>query len=155
VVISLIYIASAKLGSRRIVRMGLIVAAVVFAAGSFLLRYHPVPGASYGMWATAWTRDLRLCAAILDLALWAMLIASREKEPQLLMLTCALGIMFAGEAMGESIRTMAAAMSTNRHLVADIGGLVVLISDLGFLYIWWRAFRRPEPSGKAGHAARS
>src|SRR5438309_8365393 len=72
VVISLIYYATAKLGPRRIVRLGLIAGAVLFALISFLLRYHPLPNVSYGLWATEWARDLRLCAAILDLALWAM-----------------------------------------------------------------------------------
>lgn len=146
VVISLIYYATSRLAPRRIVRLGLIAGAVLFAAISFLVHYHPpVPNVSYGLWATAWTRDLRVCAAVLDLALWAMLIVSREKDNRLLMLSCALGIMFAGEAVGESLRNMASTLSHSKgHVLADVGGFLVLLSDLGFLYIWWRAFRTPK-----------
>jgi len=152
VVISLIYYATSKLGSRRIVRLGLIAGAILFAGISFLVHYHPTaPNVSYGLWATAWTRDLRLCAAVLDLALWAMLIASREKDNRLLMLSCALGIMFAGEAVGESLRNMASTIErqSRGHVLADIGGVLGLVSDLGFLYIWWRAFRTTKPAPKA------
>jgi hypothetical protein len=148
VVISLIYYATSKLAPRRIVRLGLIAGAVLFAAISFLVHYHPpTPNVSFGLWATPWARDLRLCAAVLDLALWAMLIASREKDQRLLMLSCALGIMFAGETVGESLRNLASTFASHRsgHRVADIGGLLVLVSDLGFLYIWWRAFRTAKP----------
>jgi hypothetical protein len=148
VVISLIYYATSKLGPRRIVRLGLIAGAVLFAGISFLIHYHPpAPNVSYGLWATAWTRDLRLCAAILDLALWAMLIASREKDNRLLMLSCALGIMFAGEAVGESLRNLASTMESQSrgHVLADVGGVLGLVSDLAFLYIWWRAFLTPKP----------
>jgi len=151
VVISLIYYATSRLAPRRLVRLGLIAGAVLFAGISFLVHYHPDPKMSYGMWATAWTRDLRLCAAVLDLALWAMLIASREKDKRLLMLSCALGIMFAGEAIGESLRYWASTLASHHrgHFLADAGGLLVLISDLGFLYIWWRAFRTPKPLAPA------
>jgi len=148
VVISLIYYATARLAARRIVRVGLIVGAVAFALVSFLVHYqNPAPHVSYGLWATAWTRDLRVCAAVLDLALWAILIAAREKDSRLLMLTCALGIMFAGEAVGESLRNLASSFVSHHrgHILSDAGGLLVLISDLGFLYIWWRAFRTPKP----------
>ena len=148
VVISLIYYATSKLGPRRIVRLGLISGAVLFAGLSILVNYHP--NEAYPLWATAWTRDLRLCAAILDLALWAMLIAAREKDSLLLMLSCALGIMFAGEAVGESLRSMASAIASQArgHVVADIGGVLALVSDLGFLYIWWRAFRTSKPPAR-------
>lgn len=152
VVISLIYYATSRLAPRRIVRLGLIAGAVLFAGISFLVHYHPpAPNTSYGLWATAWTRDLRLCAAVLDLALWAMLIASREKDNRLLMLSCALGIMFAGEAIGESLRNWASTLASHHrgHFLADAGGSLVLISDLGFLYIWWRAFRTPKPLAPA------
>src|SRR6266567_2149961 len=74
VVISLIYYATSKLGPRRIVRLSLIAGAVLFALISFLVQYHPTaPNVSYGVWATAWARDLRVCAAVLDLSLWAIM----------------------------------------------------------------------------------
>ena len=112
----MIYYATSKLAPRRIVRLGLIAGAVLFAGISFLVHYHPVPNMSYGLWATPWTRDLRVCAAVLDLALWAMLIASREKDQRLLMLSCALGIMFAGEAVGESLRNLASTLRASTEV---------------------------------------
>ena len=54
---------------------------------------------------TPWTRDLNFCSAILDLALWALLIAAREKDHRLLLLSGGLGIQFTGEAIGESTAT--------------------------------------------------
>src|ERR1039457_7197898 len=91
VVLDLIYRATAKLATRRSLRMGLILGAVLFAAISFLVHFHYVPGRA-GVWMTPWTRDLNFCAAILDLALWTLLIASREGDHRLLLLTGALGI---------------------------------------------------------------
>src|ERR1051326_1638307 len=123
VVISLIHAATTRFGPRRVVRLGLVVAAALFAITSFAIHYQPTaPNVSYGVWATAWTRDLRVCAAILDLALWAMLIASREKDQRLLMLSCALGIMFAGEAVGESLRNLATALARQKsgHILGHI-----------------------------------
>jgi uncharacterized BrkB/YihY/UPF0761 family membrane protein len=74
-VISLIYYATENLASRRIVRLGLIIGAVLFGLVSFAIHYNPDPHLSYGLWATQCSRDLRFCATVLDLSLWGMLIA--------------------------------------------------------------------------------
>jgi hypothetical protein len=141
-VISLIYYATADLRSRRIVRSGLICAALLFIGVSFAVHYQPpAPLVSYGIWASPWTRDLKLCASILDLLLWMMLLAARRKDRRLLTLACALGIMFAGEAIGESVRQMA--ISSKNHWIADPGGVLTVLADLTFFYIAWRVFRAP------------
>jgi hypothetical protein len=140
VVINLIYLATSKLESRRIVRSLLISGGVLFVGTTFLINYEPNPKQFFGVWATHWVSQLKFCAAILDLALWAMLIAARKKDYRLLMLSCGLGIMFTGGAIGESLRNLA---STNEHhVLSSIGGLIVLIADTILLYIWWRAFRK-------------
>ena len=137
VVISLIYSATAKLGSRRLVRLALIAGAVLFVGVSFLAHYSPK--GVIGLWMNPWSRDLKFCAAILDVLLWALLVGSRNKDYRLLLLSGGMGVMFAGEAIGESIRQLA---TTRRvHWMATSGGTLVIISDLLFLYIWWRAFR--------------
>ena len=83
---------------------------------------------------TLWLRDLNFSAAILDLGLWAMLLASRHKETRLLLLSGALGIQFTGEAIGQSLR----------HLFPwelSPGDVVTLLANLVCLWIWWQALR--------------
>jgi hypothetical protein len=86
-----------------------------------------------------------------------MLIGSREKDQRLLMLSCALGIMFAGEAIGESLRNMATSHRNalniqSAHAIADIGGVLAMAANLAFVYIWWRAFRAPRLQVKQAQA---
>jgi len=146
-VISLIYHGTARLESRRSVRLGLITGAVLFAGISFAIHYRtPGPTESYALWASLWTRDFKLCAAILDMALWLILLAARTKDRRLLTLSWALGIMFAGEAIGESVRNLAT--PTKFHLLADGGGVISILADLTFFYVTWRVFR--VAGGKAG-----
>jgi hypothetical protein len=132
VVVSLVYHATAKLGSRRIVRASLIGGPILIAGASFL--FHFEHGVVAGTWMTPWTRDLSVGSTILDLALWAMLIASREKDRRLLMLSGALGIHFTGEAIGESLRYL------SRSTVFP-GNVIIMLTHLLFLYIWWQALR--------------
>jgi len=144
VVISLIYGASARVRPRRVLRSGLVIGGVLFVALSYLI--HHDPNVKAGVWMTPWTRDLKFCAAILDLALWALLLGSREKDHRLLLLSGGMGIMFTGEAIGESIRSMA--IRNHSHFAVLAGSLIILLSDLAFLYIWWQAFRRQTPAPK-------
>ena len=137
VVMSLIYQATDKLRSRRIVRALLIAGAILFAGISFLI--HRDTALNVGSFMTPWTRDLNLCSAILDLALWALLIASREKDHRLLLLSGGLGIQFTGEAIGTSIRQLA--LRTRSRAMSLTGGVTMLLAGLVFLYIWWQALR--------------
>jgi hypothetical protein len=147
VVMSLIYMATSRLSTRRTVRTGLIVGSVVFAAVSFLIHYAPAEQA-VGIWMTPWTRDLNFAAAILDLALWALLIGSRQKDHRLLLLSGALGIQFTGEAIGEAVRQLATAH--RHHPTALLGSTIMVAADIVRSYIWWRALRRaPVPEANA------
>lgn len=137
VVMSLIYHATAGLRSRGMVRASLIAGAILFAGISFLIHYSP--SLSAGLWMTPWTRDLNFCSAILDLALWALLIASREKDYRLLMLSGGLGIQFTGEAIGASVRQLA--LRTRSRPIARAGSILTMLANLVFLYIWWQALR--------------
>jgi hypothetical protein len=142
VVMDLIYRATAKLATRRMLRTGLILGAVLFAGISFLIHYTP---ARPGVWMTPWTRDLNLCAAILDLALWTLLIASREKDHRLLLLSGALGIQFTGEAIGGSVRQLA--MLQRSHSIALFGSTLVVTAGIVRSYIWWRVFWKVKSRG--------
>ena len=150
VVMSLIYQATGALRARRIVRASLIAGAILFAGISFLIHWNPA--LNRGSFMTPWTRDLNLCSAILDLALWALLIASREKDYCLLLLSGGLGIRFTGEAIGTSLRQLA--LSTRSRPLSLSGGVLMVLANLVFLYVWWRAFRM-APVRKTAATARA
>jgi hypothetical protein len=137
VVMSLIYQATGALRARRIVRASLIAGAMLFAGISFLIHWNPA--LNRGSFMTPWIRDLNVCSSVLDLALWALLIAAREKDHRLLLLSGGLGIQFAGEAMGTSILQLA--LSTRSRAMSLTGSVVMLLADLVVLYIWWQALR--------------
>ena len=146
VVMSLIYQATGRLRSRRIVRASLIAGAILFAGISFLI--HRNPALNTGSFMTPWTRDLNLCSSVLDLALWALLIAARGMDRQLLLLSGGLGIQFTGEAIGTSIRQLA--LSTRSHAMSLTGGVLMLLANLVFLYIWWQALRAAPARERPG-----
>jgi hypothetical protein len=138
VVITLIYRASSGLATRRTVRRGLALGSVLYIGISFLIHYEST--AAIGIWMAPWTRDITFCAAILDLALWAILIGSRTKDTRLLMLSGGMGIMFCGLAIGESLRTIA--IHYRSHPIVSAGNAVEQIANIFFLYVWWQTFRR-------------
>jgi uncharacterized membrane protein YgdD (TMEM256/DUF423 family) len=137
VVMSLIYQATATLPSRRILRASLFMGALLFSGITFLIHYSPQqqPGA----WMTSWTRDLNFCSAVLDLALWALLISMREKDYRVLMLSGGMGIQFTGEAIGQSLRQLS--QRDHSLVLARSGAILIMISNLALMFIWWRAFR--------------
>jgi hypothetical protein len=136
VVISLAYLATSNLKSRRLLRTAIVAGAVVLAGASFLI--HDESHTLAGMWETMtlWVRDIDFAAAFLDLGLWTLLLASRHKDTRLLMLSGGLGIQFAGEAIGQSLRYLF-------QWPLSPGDLVSGITNLAGLWIWWQALRRP------------
>jgi hydrogenase-4 membrane subunit HyfE len=83
---------------------------------------------------TQLSRDLGFLAVILDLALWAVLIQSRRPDRTLLMVSAGMGIQMAGKAIGHSLRQL------SRSAIVP-GNLIIVLSGLLCLYIWWQAFR--------------
>jgi hypothetical protein len=151
VVISLIYQATKRLKSRRVVALGVIVGAIVFAGASFAIHsagFHVTMG---GAWVVLWSRDLNFCSAFLDLGLWTLLISSRQKDSRLLLISGGLGIRFTGEAIGSSLRQLAI-RHHNRSLSLG-GGLLGTLVDLLCLFIWWQALRDKTPVTVASPAA--
>src|SRR5580658_310348 len=144
VVVSLIYRATEKAPSRGPVRGALIGGAVLIAGASFF--YHYNPDIIRGEWLALWTRDLSFSSAILDLALWFLLLASRVKDSRLLMISGGLGIQFAGEAIGESLRSIASERRRSHALsftsgLSFTGSLLTSLVDMLSLYIIWQAVR--------------
>ncbi|HUK15164.1 MAG TPA: hypothetical protein VLW65_02065 [Bryobacteraceae bacterium] len=143
VVMSLIYDVTRQLRSRRVVRISLIVGAVLFAGVSFLLHYSPA--LNRGSFMTPWTRDLNFCSAILDLGLWALLLGSRSRDHQMLLLSGGLGIKFAGESIGESVRQIA--IRSKSRPISMTGNVIIMLANIFFFYVWWQALRAP-PKGR-------
>ena len=142
VVISLVYEASRRLRSRRILRVSVIAGAILIAAISFLVHHNP--SSNTGQWMTPWTRDLNFTSAILDLGLWALLIGSRSHDHRMLLLSGALGIKFAGESIGESVRQLS--IRSRSRPISLTGDVIILLANIFFLYVWWQAVRAPKQS---------
>jgi hypothetical protein len=138
-VISLISRACAGLQSRRLMQAVCVAGAILFVGISFQVHYDP--RISPGLWMALWTRDLNVGTSILDLALWALLMEQRKKDNRLLLLSGALGIQFAGAAIGHSLRSMATRYNAWPSM---LGGKVVVLAGLFRVYLWVRAFRAPQ-----------
>ncbi len=96
--------------------------------------------AEFWAWMTAFARDLGFIAVILNLALWAVLIRSRRADRTLLMISGGMGIQMAGKAIGHAVRELTRPLMTP-------GDLIIVLSHLFCLYVWWQALRLPPPEG--------
>jgi hypothetical protein len=137
VVISFIYLAASHLRARRSVLTATIGAATLIAGLSFLVHFNP--RLQHGVWMALWNRDLNFFSAIFDLGLWGMLLSTRGRDPRLLLVTGGLGIQFTGEAIGNSMQSIAA-MRRFRTL-SFAGAFFSTLADLAALYVFWQAFR--------------
>jgi len=138
VVMSLMWHATTNARSKRALRTAILVGVIVFAGISLAVHFDAkVPT---GRWMTFWTRDLNFGSAVLDMVLWAMLIAKRQKDSRVLMLSAGLGVMFTGEAIGESVRNL----ESHASALALPGSILVVVTNLVFLYIWWQTLRAPR-----------
>jgi hypothetical protein len=138
VVISLLYQASERLRSARPVRFVLILGACLLAGGTFLAHYDP--SQPRGLWLTPWFRDLNFTCAIMDIMLWTVLLVARGRDRQLLLLSGGLGVEFAGDSIGESLRQMS--IPSRSVPLAWTGSAVIVAATAFRLYAWWRALRR-------------
>jgi hypothetical protein len=73
-----------------------------------------------------------------------MLIGVRRKDHRLLVLSGALGILFTGEAIGESFRELS--QRGHSGALGIIGDVVLTAANQVFLYMWWQAFRTAPPN---------
>ena len=114
-------------------RRWLILGAAALLVGSVAV--HHSPKLNHQM--TLVSRDLNICAVILDLMLWSLLVASRRPNRRLLLLSGGLGLQLTGAIMGEQLRNFS-------HGLLNIGTAVEVITALLNLFIWWRALRTAE-----------
>jgi hypothetical protein len=137
VVLSLAYHATYKLRSRNLVRVAIIAGGIALAGVSFLVHHQGqlADGIGQWRWMTLWVRDITFASAILDLAIWALLITGRHKDTQLLLLTGGLGIQFTGDAISESVRALLGSLPLSP------GDVIEVLTSLAALWIWWQALR--------------
>jgi len=94
---------------------------------------------------TSVTRDVSLGSMGRTQLLWLMLIGTRKRDHQLLIVTGGLGLQFAGEAIGQSLRQL----SRSHDIALIIGNLVAGVTHLLRLYIWYSAFSK-NPAKEKG-----
>ncbi len=151
VVISLIYVAASHVRSRRAVLTATIGGALLIAGVSFLFHFNPkTPN---GVWMALWTRDLNLFSEIMDLGLWGLLVSTRGRDPRLLLVTGGLGIQFTGDAIGDSLRSLAS--QRHSHLMSFTGSFFSTVVDLTALYVFWQAFRSKKGPGNGSPASQA
>jgi hypothetical protein len=148
VVVTFLFKLSAPLPARRMIRTITSTAGILLVIVSFLVHYRP--SLASGVWMSYWIRDVYFGAAVLDLVAWGMLVASRNRDGRLLLLTGGLGIMFAGEAVAAALRSIAIPYRSVA-LFYSAHGLGVL-ANAAFLYIWWQTFRGETKVREQGRA---
>ena len=134
VVISLIFSASERSAKRASIRRLLIAGSALFAALSLYFTYNH----GLDLWMTQFSRNVGFLAVILNLILWAALLKHRRPDQTLLLVSGGMGIQMAGKAIGHSLRQL--------RITVTAGDLVIVLSHLLCLYIWWQAFRKPSKS---------
>lgn len=92
---------------------------------------------------TLMSRDLNICAVVLDLILWSLLLKTRRPDRVLLLLSGGLGIQLTGAIMGGQLRQ---ASNSLYHLSL----VVEVVTGLLGTYIWWRALRLAPALKKGG-----
>ena len=130
VVIAFIDEASQHSKQRTIPRRWLILISALIFAVSFLMHQHY----SLNRRMTLVSRDLNICAVILDLMLWTLLMTARRPDRALLLLSGGLGLQLTGAIMGEQLRHFS-------HSLFWTGTLLEVTTGFLGLYIWWRALR--------------
>ncbi|HXM42547.1 MAG TPA: hypothetical protein VN924_14935 [Bryobacteraceae bacterium] len=135
VVIAFIDEAARHSRHKPIERRWLILATAAIFTGSFAI-HHSLP---LNRQMTLFSRDLNICAVILDLILWSLLAAARRPNRRLMLLSGGLGLQLTGAIMGEQLRQFS-------HSLLLTGTLLEVVTGFLCLYIWWRALRTvPAP----------
>jgi hypothetical protein len=121
-------------------RHWLVLAAALICALSFAI--HRTSHLNRQM--TLVSRDLNICAVILDLILWSLLLTARPPNRRLMLLSGGLGLQLTGAIMGEQLRHFS-------HSLFSAGTVLEVTTGFLGLYIWWRALR-PAPAPKTAPA---
>jgi hypothetical protein len=122
---------AARYSKQKVVeRHWLVLGAALIMAVSFLVHHSP----HLNMQMTLVSRDLNICAVILDLILWSLLVTAKRPDRRLLLLSGGLGLQLTGAIMGASVRRLS-------HKLFLVGALIEVSTSMIGLYVWWRALR--------------
>jgi hypothetical protein len=111
----------------------ILIPVVVFVGVTLYLLYSPQSGRG---WVFPLSRNLSFAEELLNFVLWTILIRNRSRDVVLLLVSAGLGIQVTGEVIGRSIRLYAQSPS-----VSWLPDAIVLLCEVGALYVWYRAFR--------------
>jgi hypothetical protein len=89
--------------------------------------------ANTDMWMTIAARNISFLAVALNFLLWSLLIRSKTADRKLLIVSGALGLQMAGDAIGQSLRQIS-------RTTEMAGNLIMVFSYLLGLVIWLAAF---------------
>jgi hypothetical protein len=129
---------------RNTIRRLLAVGASLFIVTSFFVHYYKA--VAMGQWLPPWTRDMNFAAAIIDMVLWALLLSSKRRDQSLLLLASGLGIMFAGDAITDAVRSIAVHYKSVPIWIS--ASVFSMLTDGASLFVMWQAVRRsssPQP----------
>jgi len=130
VVIAFIDEAARHSGQELLERHWLILAATLILAGSYAVHR----SSHFNLQMTLISRDLNICAVILDLVLWSLLATARRPNRRLMLLSGGLGLQLTGAIMGGQLRQLSRGLFLTGTLLEVTTGLLAL-------YVWWRALR--------------
>jgi hypothetical protein len=154
-VIVLIYMAST--GSKRVsgrILVGVVIAALILPFVLFRPGYVPVAFGTLQVWmpSTGWFQStselLNFGAAIMNLMLWATLLSSKRRDPQILLVSLGLGIVVTGTALAYGMRYL-----VGRNSIGAVGYLFMNVTQLLGWIIWCRAFRPAAKTRQVTDAA--
>jgi hypothetical protein len=98
-------------------------------------------------WFSGASQLLNFGAAILTLVLWGALIASRNRDSQLMMVCAGLGMTVAGAAVAWGVRQLAVGRNDTAETIRNIADLFAGFTYVMGLAIWCWAFRAaPQPA---------
>lgn len=112
---------------------GLVLLVMVLPFVVFHPTFQPVPK---GDWFTSTSEMLNFGAAIMNLFLWAALIASRKRDPKLLTVSAGLGVVVTGTAIALGVQHL-----VSQTRLGSIGYLLMNLTQLAGWAIWCWAFR--------------
>ncbi len=87
-------------------------------------------------------RNLSFAAVLLNLVLWMNLVRHRLPDTRILVISGALGLQMAGQAIGHSLRQLAI---PHRSIpLVTTGNIIIAGAHVFCLYLWWRVLSKSE-----------
>jgi hypothetical protein len=140
-VIELIHRALAGRPERELARKILLVVLVAVVVLPFLL-FHDRP-LFQSRWFAGASQLINFGAAILTLVLWGALIASRNRDTQLMTVCAGLGLTVTGAAFAWGIRQLASGRNDMAQDVRNVADVFAAVTYIAGLALWCWAFRSP------------